>query len=512
MKICLVTTFPPSRRGLSEYGFHIARELQRNPMLSLTVLADELPESEPELEDFSVVRCWSFDRPASLARLLGTIGRIRPDVVWFNLLFTTFGHNPAVAFAGLATPLLSRMYGVYTHVTLHHLMDGVDLGDARVRFPRLYRAGGAVATRLLLLSNSMSVLLPGYRRILREKYNGQNVHVRRHGMLAQRPEYPDFSLRGQPVHRVLAFGKWGTYKRLEPLISAFQIAAAELPEMRLVIAGTDHPRTPGYLESVARQYRDDKRIEFAGYVAEGDVPQLFRGASVAVMPYSSSTGSSGVAHLACAYGVPVVCADIPDFRQMQEEEGLGMEFYQPGSAPSLAECLVTVLRSPDKQRALAEQNFTASLRMTIPQVVHDYLRHFDREQRTKALKPMMRLWRLPAWLPASCVVGSRAKWNWRTLGRGTARLNRSAGLAPAPGSVDYDTHRGGDVDVARGAVDRNGIGIVPGGSTSSARTSAARREPEEKPGYSDDEQCLEYAAALRASYTNPAENAGPEEE
>ena len=42
MKICLVTAFPPSRRGLNEYGFHLARELRRDPLLSLTILADEL--------------------------------------------------------------------------------------------------------------------------------------------------------------------------------------------------------------------------------------------------------------------------------------------------------------------------------------------------------------------------------------------------------------------------------------------------------------------------------------
>ena len=29
MKICLVTAFPPSRRRLNEYGYHIAQELQR---------------------------------------------------------------------------------------------------------------------------------------------------------------------------------------------------------------------------------------------------------------------------------------------------------------------------------------------------------------------------------------------------------------------------------------------------------------------------------------------------
>ena len=64
MKICLVTTFPPSTGGLSEYGFHIAQELQRNPFLSLTVLADEISEDHVEIDGFSVLRCWSFDDPA----------------------------------------------------------------------------------------------------------------------------------------------------------------------------------------------------------------------------------------------------------------------------------------------------------------------------------------------------------------------------------------------------------------------------------------------------------------
>src|SRR5438067_391906 len=223
MKICLVTTFPPSRGGLSEYGFHIARELQRNPFLSLTVLADDCGGKEPEMEGFSVDRCWCFNDLKTPARLLSAIRRHQPDVVWFNLLFTTFGHNPFVAFCGLATPLLTRLCGHYTHVTLHHLVDAVDLKDAGVRFPHLYRAAGAVATRMLLMSNSVTVLMPTYRKILVEHYGRQNVHVRAHGILSYRPEYPDFSLRGNPTHRILAFGKWGTYKRLEPMIEAFEL-------------------------------------------------------------------------------------------------------------------------------------------------------------------------------------------------------------------------------------------------------------------------------------------------
>src|SRR5688572_7397785 len=166
MKICLVTAFPPSRRGLNEYGFHIARELQRDPLLSVTILADELEPPQPELPDFSVERCWSFNALQNPQRLLAAIRDCQPDVVWFNLLFSTFGDRPLPAFFGLGIPAMTRAAGFYTHVTLHHLMDNIDLKHAGVRFPRVYRMAGSVATRVLLMANSVSVLLPAYRRTL----------------------------------------------------------------------------------------------------------------------------------------------------------------------------------------------------------------------------------------------------------------------------------------------------------------------------------------------------------
>jgi glycosyltransferase involved in cell wall biosynthesis len=404
MKICLVTTFPPSTGGLSEYGFHIAQQLQRNPFLNLTVLADELPPDHVELEGFNVVRCWSFDDPGSVFRLLKTVNDLKPDVIWFNLLFSTFGRNPLVAFAGLMTPFLARLSGRYTHVTLHHLMDTVELKDAGVRHQGLYRFAGAFATRMLLLSNSVSVLMPGYRKILNDKYGRDNVHLRAHGILARRPEFPDFSRRGNPIHRILAFGKWGTYKRLELMIEAFNRIASQMPEAKLVIAGGDHPQAAGYTESVKRQLAGNARIEFKGYVPEDALPDLFQSSSVAVMPYSSSTGCSGVAHLACAYGVPIACADLADFRQMAQAEELAIQFYPPGDAQGLAECIVDLLQNPDRQQLTATQNFSAALRMTMPNVVQKYLRHFELQQRVQTLKYVSRFRRLPRWMPSKSLL------------------------------------------------------------------------------------------------------------
>jgi len=412
MKICLVSAFPPSQRGLSEYGYHIARELQQDPLLSVTVIADELDGCAIELADFDVVRCWKSNGLNNPARVLGTIKDLRPDVVWFNLLFSTFGDKPIPAFLGLMLPALSRIRGLYTHVTLHHLMDNVDLAHAQVRMQRLYRLAGNVATRVLLMANSISVLLPAYRRTLMQKYRGDNVHWRAHGILSARPEYPDFSKRGNPEHRIVAFGKWGTYKRLELLLEAFAIVAEQNRHIRLVIAGGDHPMTPGYMASVAERFRDSRRIQFTGYLAEERIPELFSSASMMVMPYSSATGSSGVAHLACEYGVPIVCADISDFREMANDEGLAIQFYQTGNVESLAGTINDLLGDRQKQMAMAEQNFSAALRMTMPQIMRQYLRSFSLHQKQKALAPLARFRRLPAWVPSRSMIFRAAAPRW----------------------------------------------------------------------------------------------------
>ena len=425
MKICLVTTFPPSTGGLSEYGFHIARELQRNPFLDLTVLADELPQDQVEPDGFKVIRCWSFDDPMTVFRLQKTIRHLKPDVVWFNLLFSTFGRNPVVAFSGLMSPLLARLGGRYTHVTLHHLMDTVELKDVGVRHESLYRAAGVIATRMILLSNSVSVLMPGYRKILNDKYGRDNVHLRAHGLLARRPEFPDFSRRGNPEHRILAFGKWGTYKRLELMIEAFAILSAKMPNARLVVAGGDHPQAAGYIESMKRQHAGNHRIEFRGYVPESELAELFQSSTVAVMPYSSSTGCSGVAHLACAFGVPIVSADLSDFRQMAQSEELAIEFYPPGSGEGLADCLQRLLNDAEKQISMATQNFSAALRMTMPNVVQKYLRHFELQQRVQTLRYISRFRRLPRWMPSKSLLLRLMTRNALSWARRSAVLHTS---------------------------------------------------------------------------------------
>jgi len=399
MKICLVTSFPPSRDALNEYGFHIAGELRRISGITLRILADDYFPLQPELEGFSVARCWQFNSLKNPWRLLRAIEQEQPDVVWFNLGFASFGGKPLPAFTGICIPSLARLTGSYTHVTLHQLMETVDLKDAGVRYPRLYKIAGFLATQIVLFANSVSVMLPAYRNVLQQRYGRGSVFVRRHGIFSARPEYPEFSQRGNPEHRILAFGKWGTYKRLDPILRAFNEVLERCPEARLVIAGTDHPKTPGYLKSVESNLGCRSEIQFIGYVPEEDIPHLFQRSTVVVLPYTSSAGSSGIAHLACTYGVPIIASDISDFRRLAEEEGLAIDFFPVGDDAALAECLIQFLSDRDRQVEMALQNTSAALRMSMPEIIRQYLQTFALRRELDVMQSLSSLRKLPRWLP-----------------------------------------------------------------------------------------------------------------
>lgn len=416
MKICLVAAFPPSIRPLNEYSFHLAREIQQHKDVELTILADELddqgtapeagndplkPRKSSDLPGVRVIRCWKFGSLANPVRLLNTIRQLKPDVVWFNLVFSSFGtpSSPFAAFAGLSAPALTRAYGFYTHITLHHIVEQVDFASAGVRRETFYRMGTDMATRTLLKAHTVSVLLSDYRRTLMKKYSAKNVLVGTHGTFTAMPSPPDFTKRGDPDLRILAFGHWGTYKRLERLIEAFPAVLEKVPNARLIIAGGNHPAAAGYWESIREAQTAGLPIEFLGYIPQKDVPELFRRSSLLVMPYNSSTGSSGPAHQACEYGLPIVCADIPDFRCMAADDDMAITFFKVDDAADLSDKLLAVLQSPELQRHMSLHNYEAGVQMTMATVARNYLRWFELHTVKRTIGGEGALGRLrPRWL------------------------------------------------------------------------------------------------------------------
>ncbi|WP_432513885.1 glycosyltransferase family 4 protein [Kineococcus sp. SYSU DK001] len=93
---------------------------------------------------------------------------------------------------------------------------------------------------------------------------------------------------------------------LENLLEAFPAVLAEHPRARLVVAGS------GYLgpELRARAERLALPVEFPGFVAEEDLPHLYRAADLFVLPTLEMEGFGIVTVEAFASGLPVVATPV----------------------------------------------------------------------------------------------------------------------------------------------------------------------------------------------------------
>ena len=390
MRIALVTTYPPGKGSLNEYAYHFVRALRAKPEVSeVVLLADELPagevySDEPATDGIAALRivpCWRFDGLGNALEIVQTVRREKPDAVFFNIQFATFGGSKIPATLGLLTPLLLKLSGYRTVVLLHNIMETVDLQSAGYAGNRLVewlmRAIGAVVTWLVLQADLVALTIPKYVEILRAKYRAENVLLAPHGSFDDEMEEPSFDLPDGPK-QVMAFGKFGTYKKVEEMIESVQLLIQRGSEpLEVVVAGTDSPNAAGYLAGVEEHYAHLDNLRFTGYVAEEDVPRIFQEAAVAVFPYTSTTGSSGVLHQAGDYGKAVVLPKIGDFAEVISEEGYTGEFFTPGDVESLADAIERILTNSDYRKEMGMRNFRASRGLPIADVVDWYLIHLE---------------------------------------------------------------------------------------------------------------------------------------
>jgi len=214
------------------------------------------------------------------------------------------------------------------------------------------------------------------------------VQARPHGTFGEVKDtrVPGVSRSNSSERIILAFGYWGTYKRVDLLLESIDRIRSMVPNAVLVIAGTNHPSAPDYLERLQQQWSGHAGVRFLGYVPETELDDLFKNASVLVLPYSSAAGTSGVVHQACQFGLPMVAAAIPEIVEIAKEEEIAVEFYDPGDVHTLADRLIRLLNSGELRRTSSEQNLRAAQGTPITQVVDDYLRLFERRVPTSRMQ------------------------------------------------------------------------------------------------------------------------------
>ena len=376
LRLALVSAFPPGRQSLNEYGLHLAREFAaRSDVAEVIVLADTLDAPAEELDlgpKIRVERVWQFNSLKAGPAILRALKREGAEAVVWNLQMATFGDREAPAALGLAAPMFARLLGWKSGVLAHNIIAGIDLDNTQLKGKplrqALVRAGSAAVARALTAASYLTVPVRSYAEILSASFPRAAVHHLPHGTFDTTPHQT--APLAQRPKRIVTMGKFGTYKRLETLLAAFDLMRenAGFADYELVIGGTDHPGTPGYVDRVAASRVNDHGVRFHGYVAEDDIAAFFSEARLSVFDYSATTGSSGVLHQTASYGAVPVFPFIGDFVDVSRDEGLNGFNYAANDAADMARAMETALTDLQAAQAMGEANRRATLDMPLADV------------------------------------------------------------------------------------------------------------------------------------------------
>jgi len=319
------------------------------------VLADSKAKRADSLygRRVEIRKVWSPDNAASILKVLLNVLLLRPDVVHFNVHFQSFGRSRLANFIGLSLPFLCKAFGTPSVATVHNLGEKVDLKAVGLKPSFLNRHGIRLATRLITSASAVTVTVRSYLEFLNRSYGCTNVTFVPHGAgVSSRPPNP---VPINPSRMILIFGHMAPFKGLPLMIDVFSCVLNERKDVKLIVAGESHPNFPRYLDDFRRN--PPPKVEFVGYVDERQLPSLFERAFVVVLPYLAATGTSGVFHLACGYGKPIIASDLPEIRELVKE-GASAILVPPNDVEGFAKAILRLCDTPWLAEEIGNRNLS----------------------------------------------------------------------------------------------------------------------------------------------------------
>jgi len=386
MKLAIITAYPPSKVTLNEYAYHLVKHFRQQHAVTELILLTDTTKGEKDISfieqgcKITVKECWTFNSYLNVLNVTKALNKTKPDAVLFNLQFMKFGDKKNAAALGLLLPFVCKLKRIPTIVLLHNILEEVDLDSAGFTSNKLLKKAygfiGTLLTKLILQADIVAVTMQKYVTVLEKKYKANNVQLIPHGTFEVSEETPEYHVPKGPL-QIMAFGKFGTYKKVELMIEAVEkVRQTTGLDLEIVVAGTDNPNVPGYLAKVEKQYKHVPQLRFTGYIEESDVPVLFKESAVVVFPYTSTTGSSGVLHQAGSYGKAVVMPNLGDLALLVKEEGYKGEFFEPTSVESLAKAIAAIVTNETYRVALGKANYIAATAFPMSRVTQMYLNTF----------------------------------------------------------------------------------------------------------------------------------------
>ncbi len=360
--VTMMGTFPPVKGISRTYCVPLARALSRRIAVDVVSFSHIYPErlypggtreTGPEVR---------IDDPARL--------RVRAPLAWFNPLgwirtalrfpgqllhvhWWTYFLAPVAITLMLGAKLRRRPVVMTVHNVLAHETHALDRLLAQLAFA---------------LPDAFIVHTDENRRQLAESFGIalRRIEVVPFGALT---DYDDAPVTREDARRelglaaggrvVLFFGHIRDYKGLDVLLRAFRRVADEIPDARLVVAGTcwtGRARYEALIDTLGIRARVQLDI---GYVPTEKVKVYFRAADLVALPYRHFEAQSGPGNIALAFGAAVVVTRTGGLPDLVRD---GRAVVAPDDDTALARVIADCLGDPgrlarmaDDSRALAKE-------------------------------------------------------------------------------------------------------------------------------------------------------------
>lgn len=354
MRLAVVSPFPPAITGIGQYGYHTSRSLSDSHAFErISILAGASNGSTPTFEypDLEVEYPWRLDHADSGKNIIVALKEKKPDVVWFNLGVSAFGRSPIANLSGFWAVGQAKKLGFPTVTTLHEVVELSNLSALQAPGGIFAKMGARLITRMALQADVICLTLKHYTDWLTELApHKRSFHI-------PIGSYHKPAILPQPTgEELLFFSTFAPFKGIETLIAAFEQLLPTRPNLILTIAGAEHHRFQGYAQSLIEKYSTLKNIRWLVDVPEEAIHSIFERASIVVLPYLASTGSSSVLYQAVTWGRPIIASDLPELRSATSESGLDVSFFQNNDPKDLAHCIKNLLDHPEIQAAQVRQN------------------------------------------------------------------------------------------------------------------------------------------------------------
>ncbi len=244
--------------------------------------------------------------------------------------------------------------------------------------PNLIHRNGVGADSFFALTAAKTASVPLLVTLINELGNHSLTQGTLHGNLLQRADWvnsvsqsaltqlwqllPEMKSRSSVIHngiderafvpgplptdrpRLLCLGRLHYQKGIDIALRAFAALLRHVPEARLIVAGDGPER--GALQQQSEQLGLAQAVDFSGWVAPDQVPEVIGSATMLIMP-SRWEGLPNTALQAAMMGRPVVGARVGGLPEIVDHQQTGL-LVEPEDADALAKAIVSLLKSPQR--------------------------------------------------------------------------------------------------------------------------------------------------------------------